>query len=215
MREHVHARHRTVFRERGLLSPMGSWMMAAASFVLMVTTGMLASWGSDAEAIEQVPMQVRGILRQHAGQVDAVASAYERWAGRYVIYEGETERVDFRALAREARADHDFLAHSLSLHGIPARDAAHAASMQTTNSPFHSTDLLTAVEAAARTERMIASVAVALLRSADVPNSLHVPLSATLERSRQRLGFLEQVATVVKIAERSVMYGQWTPAEYM
>ena len=103
----------------GWLSPSVSWLIAAASFVLMMVTGMLAAWGTPAEPVPPIHRSGLAPLQQQANALHVLAKAYERLGAIDLATRDTTALLGLYSFARSARRDSSAISTLLVRHGHP------------------------------------------------------------------------------------------------
>lgn len=116
------ADHRAPARDYlGWLSPSTSWLIAAASFVLMMVTGMLAAWGTPVEPLPPLHPHAVAPLQQQANALDMLAKAYERLGAIDLARRDPSAFLGLNSFARSARRDSSAISTLLVRHGHPRK----------------------------------------------------------------------------------------------
>lgn len=182
------ADHRAPARDYlGWLSPSTSWLIAAASFVLMMVTGMLAAWGTPVEPLPPLHPHAVAPLQQQANALDMLAKAYERLGAIDLARRDPSAFLGLNSFARSARRDSSAISTLLVRHGHPRKVDPMGPPPATSMSVLPPRRAIPALTGAAiRQERLMSALAMTLADWNGFPVDVRVSLHDIVERSQLR-----------------------------
>lgn len=171
----------------GWLSPSVSWLIAAASFVLMMVTGMLAAWGTPAEPVPPIHRNGLAPLQQQANALHVLAKAYERLGVIDLATRDTTALLGLYSFARSARRDSSAISTLLVRHGHPRMVDPMGTPPAPPISELPGVRAVPALAGAViRQERVVSLLAATLAEWNEFPADVQVGLRDIVERSTLR-----------------------------